>query len=290
MRRRVRPRPPSSLRTLSSLLTHPAPHPFVSRHVAQPTLLLNEQRDQYEKDVEGMALLRQFMERAAEPIDHQPADERAGPDDERAGPGDERAGPDDERAGPADKRAGPADERAGPAGRAAGADDAACNSAARGFQVGSRGSVEAASYRPFDSRPSSPLHLAFLANMWDERARLFPLRMDSCQGLRTVHELGAPVGLVYIDADHSTQSVLSDLRTATSCFPDALICGDDWCWRSVRDAVEEFARQSGSVRVHAHPAENWWWLEPERPPALAQSLPPSTQRQGIEFVSPQFDP
>ena len=107
-----------------------------------------------------------------------------------------------------------------------------------------------------------PLYETFLANMWPWRHRLFPLQMDTSTGLHTVAEMRAPVDLIYIDADHTHDGALADLRCAARCFPKALLAGDDWQWAGVRSAVtQHVAESNGRLRVHAHPKENWWWLE-----------------------------
>ena len=56
------------------------------------------------------------------------------------------------------------------------------------------------------------LHATFLANCWSERHRLYPLRMDTLDGLRAVSSLGAAVDLIYVDADHSEPAVAAELR------------------------------------------------------------------------------
>ena len=106
-----------------------------------------------------------------------------------------------------------------------------------------------------------PLFETFLANMWEHRTRLFPLRMDTLEGIEAVRALGAPVDLVYIDADHSKAAVLGDVRAAAAAFPQALLVGDDWQWPEVRAAIEEHAAEC-SCRVEAHANENWWRLVP----------------------------
>ncbi len=111
-----------------------------------------------------------------------------------------------------------------------------------------------------DSAAPLPLFETFLVNMWAHRTRLFPVRMSTLDGLEAVRALGAPVGLVYVDADHSAPAVLADLRAARKCFPRAVLCGDDWQWPTVRAAVRQYAAESGGG-AHAHPEENWFWIE-----------------------------
>lgn len=133
-----------------------------------------------------------------------------------------------------------------------------------------------------------PLYETFLVNMWAHRTRLFPLRMATHAGMATICELGAAeaVGLVYVDADHTHEAVLEDVRTAARCFPAALLTGDDWQWPGVRTAIEQYVTESnGRLRCHAHAAENWWWLEPV-PSQAERARTPAAQppRVAVEFV------
>lgn len=107
-----------------------------------------------------------------------------------------------------------------------------------------------------------PLFETFVVNMWEERTRLFPLRMDTCDGIEAIRALGAPVELVYVDADHSRDAVSRELAALEAAFPAALVCGDDWQWPEVREAVEAHVQaRAGMLQLHSHPAENWWWLQ-----------------------------
>ncbi|KAJ1627311.1 hypothetical protein T492DRAFT_842453 [Pavlovales sp. CCMP2436] len=110
--------------------------------------------------------------------------------------------------------------------------------------------------------------------------------MDTLEGMAAIRDLGAAesVGLVYVDADHSKDAVLEDIRTAARCFPNALCCGDDWQWPGVRAAVEQHVAESlGRLQLHSRDAENWWWLEKTAvaAPAAAVLREP---RVALEFV------
>ena len=63
----------------------------------------------------------------------------------------------------------------------------------------------------------------------------------------------------HCSADHSYASVLADLHASLRLFPEATLCGDDWCWEQVRRAVGDFADET-DFQVEAHPNENWWRL------------------------------
>ena len=87
------------------------------------------------------------------------------------------------------------------------------------------------------------LYDTFLAENWDYRERIIPLRMPSVDGLRTVAQSGLVPDLVYIDGDHSAEAVRADLMTTLDLFPTARIVGDDWDWPGVQQAVEQLARE-----------------------------------------------
>ena len=109
---------------------------------------------------------------------------------------------------------------------------------------------------------SLPLYETFLANLWALQSRVFPIRMDTKAGMHRISQLGVPVDLVYVDADHTKEATLADIHNAVTLFPDAVVCGDDWQWPDVRDAVEHYVDASGGqLRAQSHPAENWWCLE-----------------------------
>ena len=129
-----------------------------------------------------------------------------------------------------------------------------------------------------------PLYDTFLVNVWPYRQRCFPMRMTSGEGLAAIARLGAPVGMVYVDADHSYDAVRADLRACAAHFPDALLCGDDWQWPAVQRAVTDHAASHAGLAVHADPTENWWWLE-----GPAEGAPPAAgctrKRRRVEFVA-----
>jgi hypothetical protein len=49
--------------------------------------------------------------------------------------------------------------------------------------------------------------------------------------------------LIYVDASHETEDVLSDCNNYWDILePGGILFGDDWTWHSVRTAAEDFAR------------------------------------------------
>lgn len=86
------------------------------------------------------------------------------------------------------------------------------------------------------------LYESFLAESWDYRDRIIPVRSKSVEGMQKAADAGLQPDVVYLDADHSTESVRMDLTAALDLFPHANIVGDDWNWESVREGVESIAK------------------------------------------------
>jgi predicted O-methyltransferase YrrM len=70
-----------------------------------------------------------------------------------------------------------------------------------------------------------------------------------------------PIALLFIDANHAYEAVTADLETWTPLVrPGGLICGDDWDWQSVRQAVSEFITRYPAARLQL-PCNNTWAFE-----------------------------
>jgi hypothetical protein len=104
------------------------------------------------------------------------------------------------------------------------------------------------------------LYETYLARCWDYRERIVPLRMSTEDGLRTVAEAGLQPDFVYVDAEHSFEAVTAELSLARQLFPRAVLGGDDYDWRGVRQAVDLFARRNGLV-VDRFGARGWRLLD-----------------------------
>jgi predicted O-methyltransferase YrrM len=87
--------------------------------------------------------------------------------------------------------------------------------------------------------PEPDLYQTFMANCWDYRDRLIPIRTDTVSGLHIVHDNEVEPDVVYIDASHDYEAVLADIRTAVGLFPRAVLVGDDWDWPGVQKALTE---------------------------------------------------
>lgn len=90
------------------------------------------------------------------------------------------------------------------------------------------------------------LYHQFLSNMIHKKVNkiVVPIRLSSLEAvnLELFKQKQVTPDLIYIDAAHDTESVLEDLN---AWFPyvkgHGILCGDDWCWPTVRKAVEMFA-------------------------------------------------
>lgn len=87
-----------------------------------------------------------------------------------------------------------------------------------------------------------PLYETFLVNLWSNRDRVVPLRMDSVTGLEYLKSKNVVPDIIYIDADHHYEAVMRDIGACLRLFPSAILVGDDYGnYDDVRKAVQECA-------------------------------------------------
>lgn len=102
-----------------------------------------------------------------------------------------------------------------------------------------------------------PLYPTFLANLWDYRDRVVPMRMKTVDGLKFLKTRGLMPDVIYIDADHHYMPAKSDISTCLELFPGATLVGDDYGnYKDVRKAVHECANSAGRV---VHIDQNHCW-------------------------------
>lgn len=106
--------------------------------------------------------------------------------------------------------------------------------------------------------PSLPyLYEQFLSNIIHSglTEKVVPIKMDSLEAARS---LTVQPDLIYIDANHETEAVYRDL---CAWYPfvkgRGILCGDDWCWPSVRSAVVRFAAEN-QLQIDSY--GNFWRL------------------------------
>jgi hypothetical protein len=100
------------------------------------------------------------------------------------------------------------------------------------------------------------LYESFLAECWDYRDRIIPLRLSTIDGLRTIAKYGIEPDLIFVDAEHSYEAVTAELELASELFPQARLVGDDFDWRGVQEAVQNFARRH-SMTIDRDGARGW---------------------------------
>jgi hypothetical protein len=96
----------------------------------------------------------------------------------------------------------------------------------------------------------------FLANLWDYRERVVPLRMLTDKGLNELRRMNVPLDMVYIDACHQYEFVNRDIEMCMELFPNAVLFGDDFGYGQVRRAVLENAQKHG-LEVYANSNRTW---------------------------------
>lgn len=81
------------------------------------------------------------------------------------------------------------------------------------------------------------LYEIFVANCWEHRDRLIPVRSDSIAGMRQIESLGIKPDVIYVDTSHDADHLEWELGAAFDLFPSAHIVGDDWTWDTVKEGV-----------------------------------------------------
>ena len=91
--------------------------------------------------------------------------------------------------------------------------------------------------------------------------KIIPIKQRSDQAIEQMKSYGIMFDLIYVDGDHETEGVLTDLELYYPLVHSkGVICGDDWLLSSVRKAVEIFA-QEHQLTIYA--ACNFWFLRDE---------------------------
>jgi len=108
--------------------------------------------------------------------------------------------------------------------------------------------------------PSLPrLYEQFVANCWNKRSKIIPLRMTTSEGIKVLKDMCIKADLVYVDAGHEYNFVLNDI---IDCGPfNCPIVGDDFNpnrWEGVVRGVWE-----GSVELqrNLHIFESGWVIK-----------------------------
>lgn len=79
------------------------------------------------------------------------------------------------------------------------------------------------------------------------------MKMDSVEALLLLKSNGIAPEVIYVDANHHYQAVIRDIEGCLDAFPDAVLIGDDWDYKEVRDAVKVVALKYGKdLYVHGN--------------------------------------
>jgi len=89
---------------------------------------------------------------------------------------------------------------------------------------------------------------------------IFPIRAKSVDAVFVLKHFGDSFDLIYIDAAHDTDSVLSDLEAYFPLIKNnkGILCGDDWRHGPIQVAVHEFA-QKHQLTIYAD--DNFFFLK-----------------------------
>jgi hypothetical protein len=81
----------------------------------------------------------------------------------------------------------------------------------------------------------------YLRNVYEYRERVTPIKIDGRLGIKYIYDLGIKPDLIYLDMDHTYDSVSKDLETIYNYFPNVPLIGDDIeFFDDVRKAVTEY--------------------------------------------------
>ncbi len=102
-----------------------------------------------------------------------------------------------------------------------------------------------------------PVFETFLANFWDYRNRLCPIKMSSLEAIPLLSQHGIEVDCVYLDSGHYYEETKKEVRAVKKHFPKAFLCGDDYYRDDCRKGLNEISEELGMSLLIIH---NAWIL------------------------------
>ena len=117
-----------------------------------------------------------------------------------------------------------------------------------------------------------------------------PLPISSMQGAAVLTHFGVVADIVYVDASHEHDAVISDAAAYWALLrPGGVMFGDDYCdiWPGVVSAVDQFARERG-LTVH-NDGVVWWVhkpVEPIEPGKPAKPVEPAEPAEPVGLAKP----
>jgi len=121
------------------------------------------------------------------------------------------------------------------------------------------------------------LYETFLVNMWEYKDKIIPIKMDGRKAAKMLSDMEVRPNFIYLDMDHTYDSVKGDLKALHDSFPNTLIVGDDIKYhKGVGKAVKEFIDEHKQYRLEID--ENAFVLIPN-----IQKYEPSEYNYNIIF-------
>ena len=94
--------------------------------------------------------------------------------------------------------------------------------------------------KEYKNDESDLLYKQFIINLWASRNKIIPLRMDGDEAVKLLHQIGIQPDLIYLDMDHSYNSVIVNLQNIEKYYPTVPLVGDDFHhYEGVKRAVME---------------------------------------------------
>ena len=94
--------------------------------------------------------------------------------------------------------------------------------------------------KEYKNEESDLLYKQFIINLWDYKEKIIPVRMDGDEAIKLLYEMGIKPDLIYLDMDHSYESVIINLKNIHRYYPDVPLVGDDFYhYEGVKRAVME---------------------------------------------------
>lgn len=113
-----------------------------------------------------------------------------------------------------------------------------------------KGSAE---HSNFNQQVLDDLYNAFTLSCRSYKDKIIPIQMDTISGMLLLakYNICDNIDLVYIDASHQYEDVITDIEVAYNLFPNATLIGDDYTWtnptqdnrRTVKEAVQYFTNK-----------------------------------------------
>jgi hypothetical protein len=103
----------------------------------------------------------------------------------------------------------------------------------------------------------SGMHESFVANLWDQRSQVVPMKMLTVEAIKMIRGAELKPGLVYMVPDLYVPAQMT-LELCLSQFPSASVVGGGWDQEEVRKAVVECRERKA---VHVQDNKSWSYVD-----------------------------